>query len=63
MWYMANNKLENWTLWIIANLVTIPLDAYRGLGMLSLQYIIFTILAIQGYLAWKKNLNSNQQTA
>jgi len=63
MWYMANKKLENWTLWIIANLVTIPLYAYRGLGMLSLQYIIFTILAIQGYLAWKKNLNSNQQTA
>ena len=63
MWYMANKKLENWVLWIIANIVTIPLYAYRGLGMLSLQYLIFTILAIQGYLAWKKNLSSNLQTA
>lgn len=62
MWYMANKKLENWTLWIIADLVTIPLYAYRGLGMLSLQYIIFTILAIQGYLTWKKSLNKNQAT-
>ena len=62
MWYMANKKLENWTLWIIANLITIPLYAYRGLGMLSLQYLIFTILAIQGYLAWKKHLNNNLQT-
>jgi nicotinamide mononucleotide transporter len=62
MWYMANKKLENWTLWIIGDLITVPLYAYRGLGMLSLQYIIFTILAIQGYMAWKKNLNNNLQT-
>lgn len=62
MWYMANKKLENWTLWIIGDLITVPLYAYRGLGMLSLQYIIFTILAIQGYVAWKKNLNNNLQT-
>ena len=63
MWYMAVKKLENWTLWIIADLITIPLYAYRGLGMLSLQYLIFTILAIQGYIAWKKILNNNRQTA
>ncbi|MCF8273835.1 MAG: nicotinamide riboside transporter PnuC [Flavobacteriaceae bacterium] len=63
MWYMAIKKLENWTLWIIADLITIPLYAYRGLGMLSLQYLIFTILAIQGYIAWKKSLNNNRQIA
>ena len=57
MWYMANKKLENWTLWILGDIITVPLYAYRGLGMLSLQYLIFTILAIQGYLAWKKHLN------
>ncbi len=63
MWYMANKKLENWILWVIADIITIPLYAYRGLGMLSLQYIIFTILAIQGYIEWKNNLNKSQQTA
>jgi nicotinamide mononucleotide transporter len=62
MWYMATKKLENWTLWIIADVITVPLYAYRGLGILSLQYLIFTILAIQGYLAWKKSLNSIPQT-
>ncbi len=63
MWYMANKKLENWTLWIIADIITIPLYAYRGLGMLSLQYLVFTILAIQGYIEWKKNLNKKRVTA
>ncbi|MBT8301507.1 MAG: nicotinamide riboside transporter PnuC [Maribacter sp.] len=62
MWYMALKKLENWTLWIIADLITIPLYAYRGWGMLSLQYIIFTILAVQAYIAWKKSLDSSLQT-
>ena len=57
MWYMANKKLENWVLWIFADLITVPLYAYRGLGILSIQYLIFTILAIQGYLSWEKTLN------
>jgi len=63
MWYMATKKLENWTLWIIADLITIPLYAYRGWGMLSLQFVIFTILAIQGYRSWKKHLDNNPQAA
>lgn len=61
MWYMALKKLENWTLWIFADLITIPLYAYRGWGMLSIQYIIFTVLAIQAYFAWKKSLDKNPQ--
>ena len=60
MWYMANKKIENWTLWILGDIIVTPLYAYRGLGMLSLQYLIFTILAISAYLEWKKILNSSQ---
>ena len=63
MWYMAKKKLENWTLWIIADIITVPLYASRGYGMLSLQYLIFTILAIQAYLQWKKSLDKNSQTS
>ena len=61
MWYMANKKIENWTLWIVGDLITIPLYAYRGLGMLSLQYLIFTVLAIYGYRSWRKSLNNTLQ--
>jgi len=57
MWYMALKKIENWTLWILADIITIPLYAYRGWGMLSFQYLIFTIIAIQAYFAWRKSLN------
>jgi nicotinamide mononucleotide transporter len=60
MWYMALKKIENWTLWIIGDLIAVPLYAYRGLGMLSLQYVFFTILAVQAYIAWRKSLNSSR---
>ena len=63
MWYMAKKKIENWTLWIIADIITVPLYAYRGWGMLSFQYVIFTILAIQAYFLWKKSINNSLQTA
>jgi nicotinamide mononucleotide transporter len=58
MWFMALKKIENWTLWILGDLLVVPLYAYRGLGMLSLQYLIFTIIAVLAYLEWKKTLNN-----
>jgi nicotinamide mononucleotide transporter len=61
MWYMALKKIENWTLWIIGDLIAVPLFAHRGLGMLSLQYLFFTILAILAYIQWKNILNKNIQ--
>lgn len=63
MWYMAKKKIENWVLWIIGDSIVVPLYAYRGLGMLSLQYVIFTVLAILAYLEWRKILNKRRQTA
>ena len=63
MWLMANKKIESWIFWVIGDIITVPLYSYRGLGMLSLQYLIFLILAIQGYLEWKKTLNKQNQTA
>ncbi len=60
MWYMALKKIENWTLWIIGDCIVVPLFAYRGLGMLSLQYLIFTVLAIMAYLEWKKALQKEK---
>ncbi len=60
MWYMALKKIENWTLWIIGDCIVVPLFAYRGLGMLSLQYLIFTILAIMAYLEWKKIISQEK---
>ncbi len=57
MWLMANKKIENWTLWIVGNIVSIPLYFAKGYGFTGIQYTLFLILAFQGYFAWKKHLN------
>lgn len=60
MWLMARRKIENWIFWIVGDVISIPLYFYKGLTFTSFQYLIFTLVAIYGYLAWKKILNSSQ---
>lgn len=62
MWLMARRKIENWIYWIIGDIISVPLYFYKGFTFTSLQYLGFTIIAIFGYLAWKKTLNNNLQT-
>ena len=61
MWLMARRKIESWIFWIIGDLITIPLYFYKGLTISSIQYIIFLILAVLGYISWKKILDKNHQ--
>ena len=63
MWLMAKRKIENWIFWIVADIISIPLYFYKGFTFTSLQYLIFTFIAIAGYYSWKDILNKSQQTA
>jgi len=56
MWLMAKRKIENWLLWIIGDIISVPLYFYKGLTFSSLQFLIFTVIAIFAYLEWKKIL-------
>lgn len=53
MGLMARRKIENWLVWIVANLISVPLYFYKGYTFTSLQYLIFTIIALYGYLEWR----------
>jgi nicotinamide mononucleotide transporter len=63
MWLMAKRKIENWIFWIVGDIISVPLYFYKGLTFTSLQYLIFTFIAIAGYYSWKKTLNKSHQTA
>jgi nicotinamide mononucleotide transporter len=60
MWLMAKRKIENWIFWIIGDIISIPLYFAKGFTFTSFQYLIFTIVAIYGYIEWEKTLNSSQ---
>jgi nicotinamide mononucleotide transporter len=63
MWLMANKKIEHWILWIIGNIISIPLYFIKGLGFSGIQFTIFLVLAYLGYKEWTNNLDKTQQTA
>ncbi len=56
MWLMARKKIEHWLFWIVCNLSSIPLYTYKGLPFTSLQFLVFTILAIAGWVSWREKL-------
>jgi nicotinamide mononucleotide transporter len=60
MWLMAKRKIENWIFWIVGDLVSIPLYFAKGYSFTSFQYLVFTIIAVFGYIEWKKTLNNSK---
>ena len=53
MWLMVNKKIENWTLWIIGDVISVPLYFYKGMLFTSINIHIFTI-AVFGYFSWRR---------
>lgn len=63
MWLMAKRKVESWIFWIVGNIISVPLYLHKGLAFTSIQYFIFTVIAIAGYIKWKELYNKQIQTA
>lgn len=63
MWLMAKKKVENWVAWIIGDLVSIPLYFYKGLILTSVQFMVFTALAIAGLISWMNAIKQKQAVA
>jgi nicotinamide mononucleotide transporter len=51
---VAQRVLENWIYWIVIDLVSIRLYAYKDLNLTALLFLIYTIVAIAGYYRWYK---------
>ena len=50
----ALKKVENWVLYLLCDIILIPLCIYNGLYLTVLQYIIYAIIAVMGYISWSK---------
>jgi nicotinamide mononucleotide transporter len=63
MWLMAKRKIENWLYLLLGNIISVPLYFYKGYTLSSFLYVAFSILAVFGYLEWKRilvNKNKNK---
>jgi nicotinamide mononucleotide transporter len=55
-WMMTRKLLENWLIWIAADLVYVPLFIQRGLPFTAVQYAVFLLLAALGWHGWRRSL-------
>lgn len=54
---MIKKILGSWLFWIIVDVVAISIYFYKDLYFTSALYTLFLIMAIMGYLEWKKAYN------
>lgn len=56
----AQKKIENWILWIIVDIIYIPLYLLRDLNLTAGLYVMFLIMAFWGAFEWKKQLTNTE---
>ena len=60
--YLLSNKvLENWYCWLLVDVLSIGMYAYKGLYALTFLYVIFLGIAALGLYSWKKQWKAQQQ--
>ena len=62
MYLLAKRKVEHWIFLIIGDFISIPLYYFKGYTITSLLFLIYTVIAVLGYLEWKKIWNKENQT-
>jgi nicotinamide mononucleotide transporter len=57
-WMLTQKMIEQWIFWIAIDLLSCSLMIYKGLYPSSLLFAAYALLALKGYIEWKKRLAS-----
>lgn len=60
---LGRKYIENWLLWLIVNAVSMGLFAFKGLWLTFALYGLFWVMAVLGWLAWRKHMQAAQLQA
>lgn len=59
-WMLAKKYIEHWLIWIFVDLFSAGLYIYKNLWPTVVLFIVYTIMALLGYLEWKKNIKNTE---
>mgnify|MGYP006292906035 CR=1 FL=1 len=55
-WMLAKKYIEHWIIWIFVDIVSAGLYVYKNLWPTVILFLVYTTMAVIGYLEWKKDL-------
>ncbi len=55
-WMLTRKIIEHWIIWVIVDLISFGLYVYRGLYPTAVLFVIYTAMAIIGYIQWNRSL-------
>ena len=53
---LARKCIENWAVWLVVNIFSVGLFAYKELWLTAMLYALFAVLSVVGWRAWKTRL-------
>ena len=60
MWMLARKYIEQWWVWCVVDVASCALYTYKELYFTAILYAIYAIIAIFGYLKWKKLMQNEE---
>jgi nicotinamide mononucleotide transporter len=60
-WLTARKKLESWLFWIVVDVVAVFIYYQKALYFTTGLYLIFLVLAVYGWWAWKNTMEHNPE--
>ncbi len=60
-WMLARKMLEQWWVWMVVDVVSAGLYAYKELHFTAALYLLYAAVAVFGYCRWLKMITTNPQ--
>lgn len=56
MWMLSRKLVEQWLVWLVVDLISVGLYLYKGIPLTAGLYIVYCILAVAGYMRWRREV-------
>lgn len=56
MWLLGRKVIDNWTFWIVSDLVCLPLFIGKQLYVTALLYLIMALIGVFSYTEWNRRM-------
>ncbi len=56
LWMLSRKYIEQWWMWLVVDLISTGLYIYKGIYGRALLYGIYSVMAVYGFMAWKRKM-------